>query len=81
MNELEFDKKIYFTYDLLQLEKDLSKSWFEFVRTEDRNKITNIRYRIIKIRRKIEKNRIKVNFKRFSVQIEENLLVLKNAKI
>ena len=81
MNELEFDKKIYFTYDLLQLEKDLSKSWFEFVRTEDRNKITNIRYRIIKSRRKIEKNRIKLNFKGFSVQIKENLLVLKKAKI
>ena len=47
-NDLEFDKKIYFTYDLLQIEKDLSKSWFEFIKTEKGIQVKTIDINLLK---------------------------------
>ena len=47
-NDLEFDKKIYFTYDLLQIEEDLSKSWFEFIKTEKGMQVKTIDINLLK---------------------------------
>ena len=47
-NDLEFDKKIFFTYDLLQIEKDLSKSWFEFIKTEKGMQVKSIDINLLK---------------------------------
>ena len=47
-NDLEFDKKIYFTYDLLQIEKDLSKSWFEFIKTDKGMQVKTVDINLLK---------------------------------
>lgn len=36
LNKQNTDEKIYFTYDILQIQESLEDTWFEFVEKEDK---------------------------------------------